>query len=96
MDAKWILFGKRIEWIHRREKSPSNYRYYSNPFTGRVICGYCGRAFGRKTWNSTDENFKRRVWQCNRKYEKKGEVRCKNKHIDEEILIKHLLVALIP
>ena len=59
-----------------------------NPFTGRVICGHCGSAFGRKTWNSTDENLKRRVWQCNRKYEKKGEVRCKNKHIDEEILYK--------
>ena len=30
-----------------------------NPFTGRVICGSCGNAFGRKTWNSTDENLKR-------------------------------------
>lgn len=59
-----------------------------NPFTGRVICGNCGSAFGRKTWNSTDQNLKRRVWQCNRKYEKKGQVRCKNKHIDEEVLYK--------
>lgn len=59
-----------------------------NPFTGRVICGNCGSAFGRKTWNSTDEKLKRRVWQCNRKYENKGEVGCKNKHIDEEVLYK--------
>lgn len=59
-----------------------------NPFTGRVICGECGSAFGRKTWNSTDEDLKRRVWQCNRKYEKKGEVRCGNKHVDEEVLFK--------
>lgn len=59
-----------------------------NPFTGRVICGHCGSTFGRKTWNSTDEDLKRRVWQCNRKYEKKGEVKCKNKHIDEEVLYK--------
>ena len=28
------------------------------------------------------------MWQCNRKYEKKGEVSCKNKHLDEEILYK--------
>ena len=55
---------------------------------GRVICGYCGRYFGRNTWNSTDENLKRRVWQCNRKYEVKGKVKCKNKHIDEEVLYK--------
>ena len=59
-----------------------------NPFTGRVICGNCGSAFGRKTWNSTDENLKRRVWQCNKKYEVKGKVKCKNKHIDEEVLYK--------
>ncbi|NLI88934.1 MAG: recombinase family protein [Epulopiscium sp.] len=57
-----------------------------NPFRGRVICGCCGSPFGRKTWNSTDEDLKRRVWQCNRKYEEKGKVKCKNKHIDEEIL----------
>lgn len=65
-----------------------------NPFTGRVICGHCGSAFGRKTWNSTDENLKRRVWQCNRKYEKKGEVNCKNKHIDEEFLYKAFISRL--
>ena len=59
-----------------------------NPFTGRIICGNCGSAFGRKTWNSTDENLKRRVWQCNKKYEVKGKVKCRNKHIDEEILYK--------
>ena len=59
-----------------------------NPLIGRVICGECGNAFGRKTWNSTNEDLKRRVWQCNRKYEKKGEVRCGNKHVDEEVLFK--------
>lgn len=83
MYAKVGLLSRRIEWIHSREKSPCNYRYYSNPFTGRVICGHCDSAFGRKTWNSTDENLKRRVWQCNKKYEVKGKVKCKNKHIDE-------------
>ncbi|NLK44281.1 MAG: recombinase family protein [Tissierellia bacterium] len=65
-----------------------------NPFTGRVICGNCGSAFGRKTWNSTDQNLKRRVWQCNRKYEKKGRVGCKNKHIDEEVLFKAFISSL--
>ena len=63
-------------------------KVHDNPLIGRVICGECGSAFGRKTWNSTDEDLKRRVWQCNRKYEKKGEVRCGNKHVDEEVLFK--------
>ena len=59
-----------------------------NPFVARVICGECGSSFGRKTWNSTDKSLKRRIWQCNRKYEVKGEVRCVNKHIDDEVLYK--------
>ncbi len=59
-----------------------------NPFIGRVICGNCGSSFGRKTWNSTDENLKRRVWQCNRKYEVKGKIKCRNKHVDEGVLYK--------
>ena len=32
--------------------------------------------------------MKRRVWQCNWKYERKGEVRCGNKHVDEGVLFK--------
>ncbi len=59
-----------------------------NPFIGRVICGNCGSPFGRKTWNSTSEKLNKRVWQCNKRYEKKEQVRCKNKHIDEEVLYK--------
>lgn len=60
-----------------------------NVFTGKIICENCGSAFGRKTWNSTNENLKGRVWQCNRKYKKKGEVRSMNKHIIyEEVLYK--------
>ena len=32
-----------------------------NPFADRVICGYCGHAYGRKVWNSTDDRLKRIV-----------------------------------
>ncbi len=62
-----------------------------NPFSSRIICGSCGSTFGRKTWNSTKQNLKRRVWQCNRKYEVKGEVRCTNKHVDNEVLFNSFI-----
>lgn len=37
-----------------------------NPFSGRVICGHCGSAFGRKTWNSTEKKLNEII--------KKGEI----------------------
>jgi hypothetical protein len=58
----------------------------NNPFAGKVICGCCGKAYGRKVWNSTDERLRRYVWQCSGKYEIKGEKGCVNRHIDEREL----------
>lgn len=62
------------------------YATTSNPFAGRVICGSCGKIFGRKVWNSTDERLRRIIWRCNGKYPTKGEKGCESKHIDDEIL----------
>ena len=57
-----------------------------NPFAGRVICGSCGHAYGRKVWNSTDDRLRRIVWRCNGKYVVKGEKGCESRHIDEGVL----------
>jgi len=58
----------------------------SNPFAGRVICGSCGRTFGRKVWNSTDDRLRRIVWRCNGKYPVKGKKGCESRHIDDGVL----------
>ena len=62
------------------------YATTDNPFAGRVICGSCGRVFGRKVWNSTSEKLRRIVWQCNGKYLAKGEKVCGSRHIDDAVL----------
>ena len=62
------------------------YATTDNPFAGRVICGSCGRVFGRKVWNSTSEKLRRIVWQCNGKYLAKGEKGCGSRHIDDAVL----------
>ena len=59
-----------------------------NPFAGRVICGVCGRAYGRKVWNSPDERLRRVIWRCNNRYLAKGEKGCESKHIDDGALYK--------
>jgi len=62
------------------------YATTDNPFAGRVICGSCGQAFGRKVWNSTDDRLRRRVWRCNGKYVVKGKKGCASRHIDDGVL----------
>ena len=57
-----------------------------NPFAGRVICGSCGRSYGRKVWNSTNDRLRRIVWRCNGKYVMKGEKGCESGHIDDAVL----------
>lgn len=69
------------------------YASKTNPFAGRVVCGKCGRVYGRKVWNSRD-NFKRIIWRCNNKYPSKGVKACDSEHIDDKVLSKHLLILI--
>ena len=62
------------------------YATADNPFAGRVICGYCGKAFGRKVWNSTDDRLRRLIWRCNGRYVEKGKKGCDSRHIDDGVL----------
>lgn len=63
-----------------------DYATVNSPFSGKVICGLCGKAYGRKVWNSTDERLRRVIWRCNGKYEIKGKKGCESRHIDEWVL----------
>lgn len=73
---------------HIRKQGSS---FTGGPFAGKIICGTCGHAFTRKTWNSTDERLRRCIWQCKTKYEVKGVIRCTNKHIDNKLLDKSFI-----
>jgi DNA invertase Pin-like site-specific DNA recombinase len=74
--------------IFAKQHGLQRYDYASddNPFAGRVICGCCGKPYGRKVWNSNDERLRRIIWRCNSKYKIKGRIGCENKHIDNEVL----------
>lgn len=60
-------------------------------FSTRVVCGSCGAFFGSKVWNSTDEKYRRTIWQCNDKF--KGETRCATPHLSEEQLKEAFITA---
>lgn len=63
----------------------------ANPFSSKIICGECNRAFARKGWRTPSGD--RKVWQCSERYKVKGVLGCGNRHIDEEMLIEIYLRA---
>ena len=89
----------QLEMDRRRNYALENgiqkfeYATTDNPFAGRVICGTCGKIFGRKVWNSTDERLRRIIWRCNGKYPVKGEKGCESRHIDDGVLYQAFVGA---
>ncbi len=63
----------------------------ANPFSSKIICGECNRAFARKGWRTPSGD--RKVWQCSERYKVKGVLGCGNRHIYEETLIEIYLMA---
>jgi hypothetical protein len=51
--------------------------------SGKLFCAGCGAPFGPKLWHSTSA-YKRVIWQCNDKYKKSGDERCRTPHVTEE------------
>ena len=85
-EAVHLEIQRRKAYAAEHSIQKLEYATTDNPFAGRVICGICGRIYGRKVWNSTDERLRRIVWRCNGKYPAKGEKGCDSRHIDDGIL----------
>ena len=64
----------------------------TNPFSSKIICGICNKAFARKGWTSSTGEI-RKVWQCNERYRVKGVQGCTNRHIEEDTLVKAFIMA---
>ena len=68
----------QLEMKRRRE---ANYSAREHCFSGRIICGDCGASYIEKVWHSTSQ-YKRRIWQCSRKF--KNDDRCRTPHLYED------------
>lgn len=60
-------------------------------FSGKIICGDCGQAFGSKVWHSTDK-YRRVIWQCNAKFH--NEKKCTTPHLTEDEIKAAFLKAI--
>jgi DNA invertase Pin-like site-specific DNA recombinase len=65
----------------RRRKGIGKQLSGSGRFVCKIICGDCGGFYGSKVWDSNNEH-RRIVWQCNRKYQKDDT--CHTPHLTEE------------
>jgi site-specific DNA recombinase len=80
-----------VQRIMRQRKASGKRHDCSSPFSGRVICGDCGTAYGAKVWHSNDP-YRKVIWQCNAKF--KNKEKCRTPHVTEERLKDGFLEAL--
>lgn len=85
-EAVQLEMERRKVYANKHGILKVDYASDENPFAGRIICGNCGRTYGRKVWNSTDERLRRIIWRCNNKYMVKGDKGCGSRHIDDQLL----------
>ena len=55
--------------------------------SGKIICGKCGRPFGRRVWRGNDERLKKFVGICSQRNISKGVKGCRNKHVYDKTLV---------
>lgn len=79
---------RRSNYIKEHGTNSYSHRTETNPFAGKIICGTCNQVFTRKGWKT--KGGYRKVWQCQERYKVKGVQGCTNRHVDEEVLKKHL------
>lgn len=79
-----------------RRKSLGNIGRCGSPFSGKIVCGECGRWYGKKVWGSykADKSYRREIYQCNGKY--KGEQKCKTPFVTEDEVKDRFLTAFKP
>ena len=64
-----------------RRKAQNKQQNGTGIFSGKLICGCCGSAYGSKIWHSNDQ-YRRVVWRCNAKY--KNQNKCTTPHLTED------------
>lgn len=64
-----------------RRKAQKRQTNGTSIFSGKLICGCCGNAYGSKVWHSNDK-YRRIIWQCNGKF--RNEKKCTTPHLTED------------
>ena len=87
IDIDTFQTAQELLELSRERYKPSNPVNARYPFTGRIICGNCGKNFQRKTTKG------RISWQC-ATYLERGKSACSAKQIPESVLLDACAEAL--
>ena len=90
-DAVQLELERRRLFRETHELRPFGRYTDVQPFICKVVCGKCGAVYWRRTWRRNGSKV--RVWQCGKRYQKKGEVSCKSGNLYERDLEKAFLMA---
>ncbi|MDF2503306.1 zinc ribbon domain-containing protein [Clostridium sp.] len=82
---------QRERYLKEHRINSYSHQTEKNPFASKIICGNCGRVFSRKGWKSGYEY--RKVRQCSQRYKDKGVLGCRNRHLNEDAIIKVYIAA---
>jgi hypothetical protein len=61
-------------------------------FATKIKCGCCGAWFGSKIWQSNTQ-YRRIIWRCNDRYNKRGQRDCNTSHIKEDDIKAKFITA---
>jgi DNA invertase Pin-like site-specific DNA recombinase len=74
----------------KRRKNLDHRYSAAGMFSGKLICGECGSAYGPKVWHSTSK-YRRVIWRCNSKY--KNDNPCAVPHFYQEEIMDAFVKA---
>jgi len=89
-EAVQLEIVRRQDYVKEHGLKAYSNKLETNPFAGKIICGNCNKAFTRKGWKTGDAY--RKIWQCQERYKVKGLQGCSNRHINEAVLKKALIM----
>lgn len=81
------MVQKKLEENKKSGRFPYNRTGKKYPFTGKIICGLCGRHYTRQVWNSGKDGKRSAAWVCTGKKMEKQK-RCSAKNISEKKLME--------
>ena len=92
-DHEAIITKEMFEQAQRKLAENQRGKRRCYPFTGKVVCGLCGKHYIRQLWNGSRPGEKRPTWICAGKKDGSRN-RCSGKNISERRLIEASAEAL--
>lgn len=58
--------------------------FYINCFSSQLICADCKHLYESKVWHSNSDKYRKTIWQCNYKFDKKNKVQYQTPTLNED------------